>query len=267
MDVGRWSPVEQAAGPALTDPTTAGQLVQEVARDVAEASRAVSDVARAVPAGSRSPRPCSMRRSRCRSVVLARHSLRGSRRCGADPARARRGAAAAITGRVERRRGHPSGVRPDPGRPGPRRGPHPAPAAAGGHSRRSMCAPVARSGWVSSALVAPGMSMIGAPAGAWPRRGPGLPQQPVPAGSDLVLPRADRGPDGVPGRRGAAGRASRRCTSPVRFPKVVRRSIHHPFGAGFCKACLVDPEETDELPAHQIPEELTPEHRRTPTGT
>ena len=40
---------------ALTDPTIAGLLVQEVARDVAEASRAVSDVARAVARpGSRS---------------------------------------------------------------------------------------------------------------------------------------------------------------------------------------------------------------------
>ena len=33
---------------ALTDPETAGELVQEVARDVAEASRTVSDVARAL---------------------------------------------------------------------------------------------------------------------------------------------------------------------------------------------------------------------------
>ena len=37
---------------ALTDPETAGELVQEVARDVAEASRTVSDVARAIAAGS-----------------------------------------------------------------------------------------------------------------------------------------------------------------------------------------------------------------------
>jgi hypothetical protein len=44
--------------------------------------------------------------------------------------------------------------------------------------------------------------------------------------------------------------------SSVRFPKVVRRSIHlTPFGIGFCRACLADPEDTTPLPAHQIPEE------------
>jgi hypothetical protein len=42
----------------------------------------------------------------------------------------------------------------------------------------------------------------------------------------------------------------------VRFAKVVRRSIHlTPFGVGFCQACLVDEDETPDLPEHQIPEE------------
>ena len=42
----------------------------------------------------------------------------------------------------------------------------------------------------------------------------------------------------------------------VRFPKVVRRSIHlTPFGISFCQACLVDPEETPTLPVPQNPEE------------
>ncbi len=42
----------------------------------------------------------------------------------------------------------------------------------------------------------------------------------------------------------------------VRFPKVVRRSIHlTPFGVGFCQACLVDADEAPDLPVHQIPEE------------
>jgi hypothetical protein len=44
--------------------------------------------------------------------------------------------------------------------------------------------------------------------------------------------------------------------SSVRFPKVVRRSIHlTPFGIGFCRACLVDPDDSTPLPTHQIPEE------------
>ena len=47
---------------------------------------------------------------------------------------------------------------------------------------------------------------------ALPRPGAVLPQQPVPARPGLVLARAARGPDGVPGRRGPARRARRRCT-------------------------------------------------------
>ncbi|MFL6107222.1 MAG: Abi-alpha family protein, partial [Marmoricola sp.] len=42
----------------------------------------------------------------------------------------------------------------------------------------------------------------------------------------------------------------------VRFAKVVRRSIHlTPFGLDFCKTCLVDDEETTNLPVHEAPEE------------
>lgn len=42
----------------------------------------------------------------------------------------------------------------------------------------------------------------------------------------------------------------------VRYAKVVRRSIHlTPFGINFCQACLVDPEETADLPEHDTPED------------
>ena len=42
----------------------------------------------------------------------------------------------------------------------------------------------------------------------------------------------------------------------VRFPKVVRRSIHlTPFGTGFCTACLVDQTERTSLPSHGIPQD------------
>ncbi|RNL60835.1 DUF4393 domain-containing protein [Nocardioides marmoriginsengisoli] len=42
----------------------------------------------------------------------------------------------------------------------------------------------------------------------------------------------------------------------VRFAKVIRRSIHlTPFGTDFCKTCLVDAEETKDLPEHEVPED------------
>lgn len=41
----------------------------------------------------------------------------------------------------------------------------------------------------------------------------------------------------------------------VRFAKVVRRSIHlTPFGVDFCKTCLVDEDETHDLPEHETPD-------------
>lgn len=41
----------------------------------------------------------------------------------------------------------------------------------------------------------------------------------------------------------------------VRFAKVVRRSIHlTPFGIDFCKTCLVDDDETANLPEHETPD-------------
>ncbi|MDQ3572435.1 MAG: DUF4393 domain-containing protein [Actinomycetota bacterium] len=43
----------------------------------------------------------------------------------------------------------------------------------------------------------------------------------------------------------------------VRYPKIVRRSIHlTPFGEDFCRACLVSEDlGTNELPAHALPTE------------
>ena len=40
----------------------------------------------------------------------------------------------------------------------------------------------------------------------------------------------------------------------VRFPRLVRRSIHlTPFGTNFCRTCLVDPETAHDLPEHGAP--------------
>ena len=110
-------------------------------------------------------------------------------------------------------------------------------------------------GRVSSHLIAPGLTMIGARAGC-------------------------RHVDRVPAylnnlhRLGLVWFSREQLTDPMeyqvleaqpdvlgalhsqRFTKVVRRSIHlTPFGVGFCQACLVDPDEAPDLPAHQIPEE------------
>jgi Abortive infection alpha len=42
----------------------------------------------------------------------------------------------------------------------------------------------------------------------------------------------------------------------VRFPRIVRRSIHlTPFGTNFCQTCLVDPAELPDLPEHGAPED------------
>ena len=41
-----------------------------------------------------------------------------------------------------------------------------------------------------------------------------------------------------------------------RFTRVVRRSIHlTPFGEDFCRAVLVEPGDTTDYPAHQVPDD------------
>ncbi len=142
---------------ALTDPATAGELVQEVARDVAEASRTVSDVARAVSAGVPLPRALLDATVSLSSVVLADVDATRARGGGEDPARARRGPAPPVARRVERGRRDPSGVRADPGaswRPTRRASCSCCSAAA--RSRRSTSAPVVRSGWSARRWWRPG---------------------------------------------------------------------------------------------------------------
>ena len=238
---------------ALTDPTTAGLLVQEVARDVAEASRAVSDVARAVSAGVPIPKALLDATARCRRWCCPT-PLRGSRRLRSRPcaSAARRCCSDHVTCGATTRT--PIRRTPDPGRPGPGRGPHPAPAAPWGPQ---PSVDVRTGGPV-------GMGELG------PRRarhvddrrsGPGCRYlDEVPAYLNnlfrlgLIWFSREQIEDPMEYQVVEAQPDVLAAMHLVRFPKVVRRSIHHP-GAGFCKACLVDPEETDELPAHQIPEE------------
>ena len=240
---------------ALTDPATAGELVQEVARDVAEATRTVSDVARAVVGRRAAPQGAARRHG---LAVLGR----AGRRDAAPSPRSRSSpCASAARSCCERSRdvwsdeeAHPAYARildelaPDEARILLlllRGGPQPSVDVRTG-------GPV---GLVSSALVAPGMSMIGARAGC-------RYLDEVPAYLNnlfrlgLIWFSREQLEDPMEYQVVEAQPDVLEAMHSVRFPKVVRRSIHlTPFGIGFCKACLVDPEETEELPAHQIPEE------------
>jgi abortive infection alpha-like protein len=107
----------------------------------------------------------------------------------------------------------------------------------------------------NSELIAPGLTMIGAEAGCrYVERIPAYLNNLYRLGliwfSREAVPDQQRYQvlEAQPDVLDALDRAGRGVT--------VRRSIHlTPFGAAFCRACLVDPEESAALPAHQIPEE------------
>jgi hypothetical protein len=237
----------------LTDPDAAGRLVQEVASDVAEASRTVSDVARAVSSG------VSVRRALLdASVSLSEVVLTDATPREVPEERSLREKGEALLRRSRdvwsEDEQHPAYARildelaPDEARILLlllRGGPQPSVDVRTG-------GPV---GVVSSTLVAPGMSMIGARAGCRY-----LDQVPSYLNNlfrlGMVWFSREQLEDPMEYQVLEAQPDVLEAMHSVRFPKVVRRSIHlTPFGAGFCRACLVDPEETDTLPAHQIPEE------------
>jgi len=238
---------------ALTDRHTAGELVQAVARDVAEASRTVGDVARAVSAGVPIPKALMDATVSLSTVVLADSTPsepeleRSLRERGDDLLRRSRDV-------WSKEESHPAYARilddlaPDEARILLlllRGGPQPSiDVRTGG--------PV---GLVSSALVAPGMSMIGARSGC-------RYLEEVPAYLNnlfrlgLIWFSREQVEDPMEYQVVEAQPDVLKAMHSVRFPKVVRRSIHlTPFGLGFCRACLVDPEETPTLPVHRIPEE------------
>ncbi len=238
---------------ALTDPQTAGELVQQVARDVAEASRTVSDVARAVSAGVPIPKALLDATRSLSSVVLADSTPRDP-----EPEQSLRERGDALLRRSRdvwsEEDSHPAYARilddlaPDEARILLlllRGGPQPSVDVRTG----------GRVGLISSALVAPGMSMIGARAGC-------RYLEEVPAYLNnlfrLGLIWSSREPleDPVEYQVVEAQPAVLAAMHSVRFPRVVRRSIHlTPFGIGLCQACLVEPDGAPTLPVHQIPEE------------
>ncbi len=240
----------------LTDPAAANDLVQGVARDLAEASRTVSDVARAVSAGVPLPKALLDATVELSSVVLTDHS---PREAAAPAERSLRERGEELLQRSrdvwsEEAETHPAYARilddlaPDEARILLlllRGGPQPSVDVRTG-------GPV---GLVSSALVAPGMSMIGARAGCrHPEEVPAYLNNLFRLG--MVWFSREQIEDPTEYQVVEAQPEVLEAMHSVRFAKVVRRSIHlTPFGTGFCRACLVDPEEAEELPAHQIPEE------------
>ncbi|MCW2849760.1 MAG: hypothetical protein JWR90_3734 [Marmoricola sp.] len=238
---------------ALTDPQTANELVQEVARDVAEATRTVSDVARAVSAGVPIPKALLDATVSLSEVVLADITPHET-----EPEQTLRERGESLLQRSRdvwsEEETHPAYARiledlaPDEARILLlllRGGPQPSVDVRTG-------GPV---GLVSSALVAPGMSMIGARAGC-------RYLDEVPAYLNnlfrlgLIWFSREQLEDPMEYQVVEAQPDVLAAMHSVRFPKVVRRSIHlTPFGTGFCRACLVDADEAPALPVHQIPED------------
>jgi hypothetical protein len=247
----------------LTDPAVAGELVQEVARDVAEASRTVGDVARAVQAGVPVHKALLDATVSLSSVVLPASMPR-------EPDHARDDAHDAADSRSLREKGeqllqrsrdvwseqeaHPAYSRmldelaPDEARILLlllRGGPQPSVDVRTG-------GPV---GMVSSSLVAPGMSMIGARAGCrYPDQVPAYLNNLFRLG--LIWFSREQLEDPLEYQVVEAQPDVLEAMHATRFPKIVRRSIHlTPFGVDFCRTCLVDPEEQVDLPEQGIPQD------------
>jgi hypothetical protein len=238
---------------ALTDRQAADQLLQEVAFDVAVAARAVSNVARAVADG----------------VPISRALLDGGATLAQvipepvdvvepahEPTLRERGEELLERSRDvwSEEESHPAYVRiledlaPDEARILVhllREGPEPAvDVRTGGPIRR-----------VSSTLVASGLTMIGPRAGV--RYGDEVPaylNNLVRLG--LVWFSSEQVDDARDYQVLEVQPDVLEAMHSVRFPRLVRRSIHlTPFGINLCRTCLVDAEELPDLPEHGAPED------------
>lgn len=233
---------------AMTNPAAAGDLVRGVAGDLAEATRAITNVANAVSSGVPLPRAI-FEASVTLPGVLALEEESAPRR----PRTLReRGEELLMRSRDvwSDAQAHPAYERildelaPDEARILMlllRGGPQPSVDV--------------RSGMVSSSLVAAGMNMIGSRAGV-------RYLDEVPAYLNnlfrlgLIWFSQEQLDDPLEYQVVEAQPDVLEAMHTSRFPKVVRRSIHlTPFGLNFCKTCLVDAEETSDLPEHQTPDE------------
>jgi hypothetical protein len=238
---------------ALTNPASAGELVQEVARDVAVATRTVSDVARAIADGVPLPKALLDGSVALGAVVLPQPYEPASVR---EPTLRERG-----EDLLQRSRDvwsddepHPAYIRildelaPDEARILMlllRGGPQPSVDVRTG-------GPI---GMVSSSLVASGLTMIGARAGCrYVDEVPAYLNNLFRLG--LIWFSREQLEDPLEYQVVEAQPDVLAAMHSVRFPKLVRRSIHlTPFGVNFCRTCLVDEDELPDLPAHQTPED------------
>jgi hypothetical protein len=237
---------------AMTDPAAAGDLVRGVAEDVAEATRTISSVASAVSSGVPLPRALLHAGVALSSMMTtdevtdSEHEL-SLRERGEELLRRSRDV-------WSEEQEHPAYGRiidelaPDEARILLlllRGGPQPSiDVRTGG--------PV---GMVSSSLVAGGLTMIG------PRAGVRYLDE-VPAYLNnlhrlgLVWFSREQLEDPLEYQVVEAQPDVLEAMHSVRFPKVVRRSIHlTPFGVDFCRTCLVDPREQLDLPEQGVPED------------
>lgn len=244
----------RALAHTLTDPHAAGQVVESLAQDVAEASRVVGEVSRAVASGM--PLAKAVMQVDL-SMARARHSeqqqsqeieeveeltlrergellLQRSRDVWAD------------------HQSHPSYARildqlaPDEGRVLLLllvEGPQPSVDVRTG-------GPV---GAMASQLIAPGLSMIGAHAGC-------RYLDEVPAYLNnlnrlgMVWFSREQVDDPLEYQVLEAQPDVLAAMGTARFTKAVRRSIHlTPFGIDFARTCFLDPAAVPELPAHEDP--------------
>lgn len=239
-------------GRAVTDPAAAGDLVRGMAEDLAEASRAISSVASAVSSGVPLPRAL-LQATVDLSVLMTpderpeREREKSLRERGEDLLRKSRD----VWSDDET---HPAYGRiieelaPDEARILMlllRGGPQPSVDVRTG-------GPV---GMVSSTLIAGGLTMIG------PRAGARYLDE-VPAYLNnlhrlgLVWFSREQLEDPLEYQVVEAQPDVLEAMHSVRFPKVVRRSIHlTPFGVDFCRTCLVDPEDLADLPEQGIPQD------------
>jgi len=238
---------------ALTNPSAAGELVQGVASDLAEATRTVSDVARAVSSGVPLPKALLEGSISLSAVMLPDGPER------ALPVREKslreRGEELLQRSRDvwNEEEAHPAYARildelaPDEARVLMlllRGGPQPSVDVRTGGPMGAM----------SSTMIASGLNMIG------PRAGLRHVDN-VPAYLNnlfrlgLIWFSREQLDDAMEYQVVEAQPDVLAAMHSTRFPKMVRRSIHlTPFGQDFCRTCLVDEDETKDLPVHEAPE-------------
>ena len=250
---------------SVTDPDASAELIEEVARDVAEAARVVSMVARRVQEGT--PIAAALAGNvpvlgtTVPGTIVPDEPHRHEAHRHDPPRRDEEDLRARGARLLERSRDvwadentHPAFARilddlaPDEARILlllARGGPQPSVDVRTG-------GPV---GMVSSQLIAPGLNMLGARAGVrYLDRVPAYFNNLDRLG--LVWLSHESVTDPMEYQVLEAQPDVLEAMHSVRFSKVVRRSIHlTPFGEDFCRTCLLEPEDAADLPAHQVPPE------------